>query len=59
MTCCKICGKSFVESDLIVEVLRVPVVTMTDPEHVHLRCLRPAARTEPPVPPLLTDEDLE
>lgn len=54
---CVLCGKPIVEGDVVVPTETVGTLAW-DPSRVHLRCLRPAPRTTPPVPPLLSDEDL-
>lgn len=58
-TPCYLCGLAFLEGELV-----IPVLTHGEEPHVgvtgvHLRCLRPHRREDPPVPPTLTDEDLD
>jgi hypothetical protein len=58
---CKLCGQPLLGGDLVVPV-RIQPGGLTEPEEstsgVHLKCVRPLPRENPPVPPTLTDEDI-
>lgn len=62
---CKLCGQPLLGGDLVVPV-RIQPGGLAEPEEnpsarlagVHLKCVRPLPRENPPVPPTLTDEDI-